>query len=94
MTIDRRREEDRWKLDKHIPVAVILAMLGQGVGLIWWVSGIQYVTQDHERRLVAHEASKIAERMAVVELQVRDSRDLSVQMNNKLDKLIEQRIKQ
>lgn len=83
------REDDRWKLDKHIPVAVIVAIMIQGVAGVWWVSGLQHSVQDHERRLVAQEAAKIAERMAVVEVQMRDNRDLQLEMNRKLDRLVD-----
>lgn len=86
---DNRREEDRWKLDKHIPVAVIFTIVVQGIAGVWWVSGLQHSVQDHERRLVAQEAAKIAERMAVVEVQMRDNRELQLEMNRKLDRLVD-----
>lgn len=89
MADNRREEEDRWKLDKHIPVAVIFTIVVQGIAGVWWVSGLQHSVQDHERRLVAQEAAKIAERMAVVEVQMRDNRELQLEMNRKLDRLVD-----
>jgi hypothetical protein len=86
---DNRRDDDRWKLDKHIPVAVIFTIVAQGLAGVWWVSGLQHSVQDHERRLVAQEAAKVAERMAVVEVQMRDNRDLQLEMNRKLDRLVD-----
>ncbi len=86
---DNRRDDDRWKLDKHIPVAVIFTIVAQGLAGVWWVSGLQHSVQDHERRLVAQEAAKVAERMAVVEVQLRDSRELQLEMNRKLDRLVD-----
>ncbi len=86
---DDRRDDDRWKLDKHIPVAVIFTIVAQGLAGVWWVSGLQHSVQDHERRLVAQEAAKVAERMAVVEVQLRDSRELQLEMNRKLDRLVD-----
>ena len=79
---DNRRDDDRWKLDKHIPVAVIFTIVAQGLAGVWWVSGLQHSVQDHERRLVA-------ERMAVVEVQLSDSRELQLEMNRKLDRLVD-----
>ena len=38
---------------------------------------------------MAQEAAKIAERMAVVEVQMRDSRELQLEMNRKLDRLMD-----
>lgn len=86
---DNRRDDDRWKLDKHIPVAVIFTIIAQGAALVWWVSGLQHSVQDHEKRLVAQEAAKISERMAVVEVQMRDSRELQLDMDRKLDKIVD-----
>ena len=86
---DNRRDDDRWKLDKHIPIAVIFTIAAQGLAGVWWVSGLQHSVQDHERRLVAQEAAKVAERMAVVEVQLRDSRELQLEMNHKLDRLVD-----
>lgn len=84
-----RQDEDRWKLDKHIPVAVIFTIVVQGVAGVWWVSGLQHSVQDHERRLVIQEAAKISERMAVVEVQLRESREQQNEINRKLDRLLE-----
>lgn len=83
------QNDNRWKLDKHIPVAVIFTIVAQGAALVWWVSGLQHSVQDHEKRLVAQEAAKISERMAVVEVQMRDSRELQLDMNRKLDKIVD-----
>lgn len=85
---NRRREEDRWKLDKHVPIAIILAILAQGTMGIWWVSGLQHSVQDHEKRLAVYEATKISERMAVVESQITASRELQLEMNKKLDLIL------
>ena len=86
-------EVEHWRVDKHIPVALILTLiltvLANAAAMVWWGSGIQYTQQDHERRLVAQEESKIAERMAVVENQIRSSKELQIDMNSKLDRILE-----
>jgi hypothetical protein len=33
-------DEGTWKLDRHIPIAVIFAMLVQTGGAVWWAAGI------------------------------------------------------
>lgn len=33
-------DEATWKLDRHIPIAVIFAMLVQTGGAVWWAAGI------------------------------------------------------
>ncbi len=82
------KSENRWQLDKHIPVAFIVAFIAQGATAVWWVSGLQYKLQDHERRITTTETTRISERMAVVETQLKDSRDIQLEMNRKLDKLV------
>jgi len=89
-TEDMAEQDDNcWKLDKHIPVAVIFIIVVQGIAGVWGLSALQHSVQDHERRLGAQEAAKIAERMAVVEVQMRDSRELQLEMNRKLDRLMD-----
>lgn len=83
------QDDNRWKLDKHVPVAVIFAIVLQGITGVWWVSGLQHSIQDHERRLAAQEAAKVAERMAVVEAQMWNARELQLEMNRKLDRLMD-----
>lgn len=81
--------ENRWQIDRHIPVALIFTMLGQLVGVVWWGSSMQHALTDHERRLSAQETGKVSERMAVVETQIRSSQELQIEMNRKLDKIID-----
>jgi hypothetical protein len=82
------KSENRWQLDKHIPVAFIFAFTVQGVAAVWWFSGLQYRLQDHERRISITETTRISERVAVMEAQLRDSREIQLEMNRKLDKLV------
>lgn len=81
-------ESSQWKLDRHIPIAVILTILTQSVMGVWWLAGLQHAVDDHERRIASQEAAKIAERIAVVESQIRGSHELQIEMNHKLDKLM------
>lgn len=85
---DEDQSENRWRIDKHIPLALIFTILGQGAGVVWWGSQVQQTVADHERRITAQESSKIAERMAVLEMQMKDSKELQLEMNRKLDRLI------
>lgn len=83
------QDDNRWKVDKHIPIAVIFTIVVQGVAGAWWLAGLEYSVQNHERRLVAQEATKVSERMAVVEVQLRESREQQNEINRKLDRLLE-----
>lgn len=79
---------DGWRIDKHIPLALIVTILGQGAGVVWWGSQVQQQVADHERRLVTQESAKVGERIAVIEAQMKDSKELQLEMNRKLDRIM------
>lgn len=37
---EKERNEGTWKLDRHIPLALIFTMLAQGGMIVWWGSGV------------------------------------------------------
>lgn len=82
-------QENRWTVDRHIPVAFLVGLLVQAAGAVWWGSQIQSKQEELERRLAVQEAAKTAERMAVLEEQLKASKELQSSMNNKLDRLLE-----
>jgi uncharacterized coiled-coil protein SlyX len=41
--------DEPWRLDKHIPVAVIFTILIQTGGLVWWAAGISSRVDEAER---------------------------------------------
>lgn len=56
MTPRKTQEQDvpdeyRWKLDRHIPIAVILAIIVQTGGAVWWMSAL---SQDVETATTAN----------------------------------------
>ena len=50
-----------WHLQKGVPIAVILGMLLQTVGVVWFgataVAGVNHTVAEHQRRIVALEAA-------------------------------------
>lgn len=48
---DDRKPAQRWELDRRVPVALILALLGQFAGGVWWVSSIHHDVADQGRRI-------------------------------------------
>lgn len=48
-----------WHLDRRVPIALILALLGQTAGMGWWASSIQATISEHARRIIALEASDL-----------------------------------
>ena len=86
--LEEIKEKQRWKLDKQVPIAVIMTILLQSFAGIWWLSGLEHSVQDHERRIIAQESIKVAERMAVVEMEMKENHELQLEMNRKLDRLM------
>lgn len=39
-------ERNCWRIDKHIPIAVLLGMLTQAATIIWWASSINTTVGD------------------------------------------------
>jgi len=80
-----------WHIEKKVPVAIVLSMVLQGAGLIWWANGITKDSQEHSRRLAQLEAQRAEQRLTVLESQMIDSRGSLLRIENKLDRLIEGR---
>ena len=63
--IDRRDEDKHWHLDKRVPIALILAILVQSFGAVWWAASFE------RRVIVLEETSKagtdIRDRLARIE---------------------------
>lgn len=70
--VKRRDVEKHWTVDRRVPLALILAMLGQTGGLVWWASGInQRVSVLEERdRTVTAAAPIQSDRLTRVETKV------------------------
>ena len=47
-----------WHLDRRVPSALILVILGQTAGAGWWASTISGTVADHARRVGLLEAGK------------------------------------
>jgi hypothetical protein len=45
-----------WHLDKRVPIALILTLLAQTVGIVWWAASLSGQVQDHGRRIGVMEA--------------------------------------
>ena len=69
-------EAGHWTLDRRVPLALILALLGQCIVAVWWARGFVSAQESHERRLVALESSKererVGERLATIEAEMRN----------------------
>ena len=49
-------EDPQWHLSKSIPLTFVLAILGQTVALVWFVSSLNSAIDSNTRDLMRHEA--------------------------------------
>ncbi|HYD35950.1 MAG TPA: hypothetical protein VD999_07870 [Vitreimonas sp.] len=73
--IERQVRHSRWTIDKHIPVAVIIAMLGQTALLVWYIATFTTNTENRLKNLEEFKAAQsdnykhIPEKIAKLEAQ-------------------------
>jgi hypothetical protein len=63
-------EDPQWHLSKSIPLTFVLAILGQTVALVWFVSSLNSAIDSNTRDLMRHEArlntlEKVVQQQAV-----------------------------
>ena len=51
--------DNAWRLDRHVPIALIGALLLQTAWLGWWASGVAFRLDDHERRVSSLERTEV-----------------------------------
>lgn len=78
-----------WRIDKHIPIALIFAIAIQTASGIWWASSISNRVTENERRLLA--LASADRRIAVLESQIGNIDRTLQAINSKLDRVIEGR---
>lgn len=66
------QEKDHWSVDKRIPLALILTLIAQSAGAIWWAAGIN-------QRVVSLEKTE-AKAEIVVKANVAAIHSLEIQM--------------
>jgi hypothetical protein len=52
--------QDSWHLSKSIPLTFVLAIIGQTIALVWFVSDLNNDIQTNTREIVRHETRLIA----------------------------------
>jgi hypothetical protein len=63
-------KDTQWHLSKSIPLTFVLAILGQTVALVWFVSSLNSAIESNTRDLMRHEArlntlEKVVQQQAV-----------------------------
>jgi hypothetical protein len=47
--------DNSWHLSKSVPISFILAIVGQTVALVWYVSSLDNNIENNQRQLIRHE---------------------------------------
>jgi hypothetical protein len=82
-----RDTQEHWHLDKRVPIALIVAMVGQFGAAMAYISAIAQRTSEHDRRLTVIEAQRIGERLAGLEAQMQDAKSLLLRIDGRLERI-------
>lgn len=75
----------QWTLDKHIPVAVIFAMMMQTFAVVWWAAQLQARVNVLETQ--TSQNTQLIDRVSRVEEKVSALREASLRIEQKLDEM-------
>ena len=88
------QSDSRWRIDKHIPIPMLIGLIAQTFIVVWVVSArLTEQTErlgTYDRRITAIEAYRLSERVAVMESQMADIRALLLRLDSRLDTLSRQ----
>jgi len=97
MSSDASPQDNRWHLDKKVPITLIVLFVTNIACSIWIARGMVADAEDTKRRVVALEAARtsehVSERLAVVETQVADTRAATLRIEAYVQRLLERREK-
>lgn len=79
---------EKWKLDKHIPIALLVGILLQTFGLVWWFATwkAEYGTRITMLERWVKQNDQLLERVKGVEVRV----DGILQQNSRIERKIDQ----
>lgn len=80
-------DESRWHLDKRVPIALIVTLIVQTGGAVWWASSIASRVTNLEERVVT--ASDQPGRIIRLETQIENMTALMRRIEDKLDKALD-----
>lgn len=63
-----KKPRQRWEIDRHVPIALIVTLLIQGAGIVWWAAQISDRVSHIEKRI--EETKPHTERLTRVETKV------------------------
>jgi hypothetical protein len=90
----------RWHLDKKVPIAIIVTLLIQTGGIIWWARGIDKTQADQQRRIEAIEKAtndaalsreSVTAKMASIETALKYQNDTLIEIKAAVRDLVQRR---
>lgn len=81
--------DNHWHLDKKVPITLIVVLLVQFAGGIWYAGRSTQRQDEHERRINTIEQQNVSGRLGSVEGQLHDVKAGVSKINDKLDRIIE-----
>ena len=85
----RDQQPSGWHLDKRVPAALILTVMIQFVGFVWWAASINERVTSLERSIAG--SNRIVERVTRVETQMEGINRQLEKIDAKLDRIAEKR---
>lgn len=89
MSNAENRTERHWTVDKRVPLALIVTLVVQTAGIVWWASSMASTVASQGARIVAVENTRSGERLAVLESTIGDVRAQLNRIEAKLDRYAE-----
>ena len=75
-----KEPRQRWQIDRHVPIALIVTILVQGAGIVWWAASISDRVAHIERHV--ERTSGQADRLTRVETKVDGIADTLVEIKD------------
>lgn len=89
MTTPKTSDDNRWRIDKHVPLALVYLLVAQFLGATWMAAQVLGKIESQERRITVIEAQRVGERLVSLESQVADTKSLLQRVDANLLRLIE-----
>lgn len=82
-------DQTHWTVDRRVPLALIVTLIVQTAGIVWWASSMASTVASQGARIVAVENQRAGERLAVLESTIGDVRAQLNRIESKLDRYAE-----
>ena len=73
-----------WQIDRHIPIAVILTLMFQTAGVVWWAATLEQRLNRVEQWQEKNDATR--DRLTTIESQMDGIKESLERIEKKLDK--------